>query len=83
MKKIIIIISITLFFLSAKAQKDSTAKDTVFVLTIQQFNELNQDIQIQMSGRADVKKEQWVNDLNMIYKSVRVIPEEKQKTTTN
>lgn len=81
MKKVIIILSVTLFFFSANAQKDSTAKDTVIILTIQQLNELNQDIQIQMSGRADVKKEQWLNDLNMLYKAVRIIPKEQQHTT--
>lgn len=80
MKKTIIILSAILFFFSAQAQKDST-KDTVLVLTVPQANELISDIQIQASGKADVKAEQWNKDLQMLYKSVRIIPKEEQNTT--
>lgn len=82
MKKTILAIlaALILFSLRVNAQKkDSTQKDTVIVLSIQQANQLIQDIQIQMSGRADVKSEEWVADLKLIFGSAHI--SDKPKTT--
>lgn len=86
MKKVVFIILQTVFFFQCNAQKDTTKRealkrDTVIVLSYKQANSLIQDIQIQQSGKADIKPEQWESDLQMIYKSVRIIPNDKEKTT--
>lgn len=78
MKKTLLAISI-LLCLHASAQKDTTAKDTVIVLSIQQANQLIQDIQIQMSGKADIRNEEWAADLKMIFGSAHI--SDKPKTT--
>lgn len=71
-----------LFCLSANAQKKDSTNDTLIVLSVQQANQLIQDIHIQASGKADIKNEEWDNDLKMIYNGVRIIPKaDKPKTT--
>lgn len=90
MKKIITIFLLSTS-ISVSAQKknadvirsaDTTAKDTIIVLTVQQASELINDIQIQMTGRADIKNEQWVKDLQMIYESARITPKSDKPNTT-
>jgi nucleoside-specific outer membrane channel protein Tsx len=81
MKKTMIAVSI-LFCISASAQKkDSTKqkKDTLVILSVEQANQLIQDIQIQMGGKADIKTEQWTNDLKMIFGSARIVDADKPK----
>lgn len=79
MKKFLLAVSI-LFSLSVNAQKkDSTAQDTLIVLSVQQANQLIQDIQIQMTGKADIRNEEWANVLKMIFGSAHI--SDKPKTT--
>ena len=78
MKKLLIIL-FSLVCLNAIAQKDST-KDTVAVLSLQQVNEIASYIQIQASGKADVKPEAWNGILQILSRSIiiRTVPKKEQ-----
>lgn len=74
MKKTFLIL-ISSFWLFASAQKDSV-KDTISILSFQQVSEIVNDIQLQQSGKVDVKKEVWNDILQTLYRSliVRTLP---------
>lgn len=75
----LLIIMLSLVCLNASAQKDST-KDTVCILTVQQVNEIVEYIQIQASGKADVKQSTWNAIIQTLYRSatIRVLPNKEQ-----
>lgn len=74
MKYLIIVIAFTFFSIVSNAQKtDSTRKDTIAVLTLQQVNEITSFMTAQAGGKVDVKPETWNDIIQIMYKSIRVI----------
>lgn len=71
MKNLFFLFLIIICF-KATAQKDTTQRDTIIILNLQQAQRLIQDIQIQMSGTADIKNEEWAADLKMIFGSAHI-----------
>lgn len=81
MKKISIFLAFTIILSSnCFSQKDSTQKDTVITLSYAQIVEIFSTIQIQASGKADVRPEVWNAILQALNKSVsiRTLPKKEQ-----
>lgn len=78
MKKLLIIAS---FFLSlnASAQKDSTQKDTVCILHLNEVNEIAGYIQAQMSGKVDVKNQTWQTVIQLLYGKLQIVDVPKKQ----
>ncbi len=77
MKKIII--AFLLFAtLSVNAQKDSTKKDTVAILSLAKVQEIITVIQIQESGKADIKPTVWDGLIRDLVSSIKIIPNKEQ-----
>lgn len=70
------LVVITAISFGQKSPKDSTQKkDTLGILTYQQVLAIGNIIQLQMSGKVEVKNDTWQNDvLKILYSSLQVIP---------
>lgn len=82
MKKLLII-TFSLLCLNAVGQKANSTdslKDTIVVLSYAQAIQIFNDIQTQWIGKADVKREEWSYDLQMLQASLitRTIPKNEK-----
>lgn len=78
MKKISIFLAFIILSSNCFSQKDSTQKDTVITLSYTQIVEIYSTIQIQASGKADVRPEVWKEVLNILNNSVKILPKKEQ-----
>lgn len=65
-------------YCNAQKQDSSSDKDTVVILTLQEANILFNYIQLQSSGKVDVKLETWEGILDMIRKKIVAVPKNKK-----
>jgi hypothetical protein len=78
--KQVLIIFLVILSINSFAQKDTTKvkSDTVCVLSIEQVREIANYIQIQMSGKADIKNGTWQNVLAILANNIKIIPNKEQ-----